>query len=52
MKEKKRKLEPPFHLDMSFDEALTRYAETKPEEVKPAKGRPVRVAPTTDNVRE
>ncbi len=29
-----RKTEPPLHLDMPFDEALRRYAQTKPEEVE------------------
>ncbi len=34
-----KKQEPPLFLDMSFDEALTRFARTKPEEVKPPNGR-------------
>ena len=40
MKDKKaKKLEPPLHLDMEFGEALQRFAQTKPEEVEPPKGR-------------
>ena len=40
MKDKKaRKTEPPLHLEMGFGEALARFAQTKPEEVKPPKGR-------------
>jgi len=34
-----RKTEPPLHLDMEFDEALRRFAQTKPEEVEPPKAR-------------
>jgi hypothetical protein len=29
----KRKLEPPLKLDLSFDEALSRYVATKPKEL-------------------
>ena len=29
----KRKLEPPLKLDLSFDEALSRFVATKPEQV-------------------
>jgi hypothetical protein len=40
MKEKKpRKTDPPLYLDMEFGEALTRFAQTKPEEVEPPKGK-------------
>ena len=40
MKDKKaRKIEPPLHLDLGFDEALARFAQTKPEEVEPPPGR-------------
>ena len=40
MKEKKaRKTDPPLHLEMGFDEALARFAQTKPEEVEPPPGR-------------
>jgi hypothetical protein len=40
MNEKKaRKTEPPLHLDMEFGEALARFAQTKPEEVEPPKGK-------------
>jgi len=39
-----KKTEPPLHLDMPFDEALRRFVQTKPEEVKPPPGR--RVMPT------
>lgn len=28
----------PFHLDMDFEEALARFAQTKPEEVEPSPG--------------
>ena len=34
-----RKTEPSLHLDMEFDEALRRFAQTKPEEVEPPSGR-------------
>lgn len=40
MSDEKRKTEPPFHLDMPFEEALTRYAHTDPAQVKPPKGKP------------
>ena len=40
----KRKLEPPLHLDMPFEEALQRFAQTKPEEVEPAPGKKPKVA--------
>jgi hypothetical protein len=36
---KGRKLEPPFHLDMPFDEPLQRYAQTKPAEIEPPPGK-------------
>jgi len=40
MKEKKaRKTDPPLFLDMEFGEALARFAQTKPEEVEPPKGK-------------
>lgn len=32
------KREKPFHLDMSFDEALRRYVETDPRELNDPKG--------------
>jgi hypothetical protein len=41
--DEKRKLEPPLHLDMPFDEALARYAQTDPEEVEPPKGKKPKV---------
>lgn len=34
-----KKLERPLHLDMSADEALFRFVQTRPEEVEPAPGR-------------
>lgn len=34
-----KKLERPLYLDMAFGEALARYAQTKPEEVDPPRGR-------------
>ncbi len=34
-----KKPERPLHLDVDFGEALARYAQTKPEEVEPPKGR-------------
>lgn len=37
--DEKRKLEPPLHLDMPFDEALARYAQTDPAEVEPPRGK-------------
>jgi hypothetical protein len=37
--EKPRKTDPPLHLDMEFGEALARFAQTKPEEVEPPKGK-------------
>jgi hypothetical protein len=46
--------EPPLFLNMDFGEALARYAQTKPEEVKPPAGRkrkgarPKPGAPKTD----
>jgi hypothetical protein len=40
MKDEKKTLEPALHLDMPFDEALTRYARTNPAEVEPPKGKP------------
>lgn len=36
---KGKKLEPPLYLDMSTDEALGRFIQTKPEEVEPPPGR-------------
>lgn len=33
-----KKLERPLYLDMDFGEALTRYAQTDPDEVEPAPG--------------
>ena len=44
MSDEKPKLEPPLHLDMPFDEALARYAQTKAEEVEPPKGKGPKVA--------
>ncbi len=34
-----KKTEPPLALDMPFDEALRRFVQTKPEEVKPPPGK-------------
>ena len=39
----KAKTEPPLHLDLNFEEALRRFAQTKPEEVEPPKGRSPKV---------
>jgi hypothetical protein len=36
---KGRKLEPPLYLDLSPDEALARFIQTRPDEVEPPKGR-------------
>lgn len=38
-----KKLERPLHLDMSADEALARFLQTKPEEVEPPPGRPRKI---------
>lgn len=35
-----RKTEPPLHIDLPFDEALARFAQTNPAEVEPPKGKP------------
>jgi hypothetical protein len=40
MSDDNRKLEPPLHLDMDFDEALQRFAQTDPAEVEPPPGKP------------
>ena len=40
MRDEAPKLEGSFHLDLDFGEALARFAQTKPEEVEPPKGRP------------
>ena len=42
--DEKRKTEPPLHLEMGFDEALRRFAQTKPEEVEPPKGKKPKIA--------
>ena len=34
-----KKLEPPLFIDLPFDEALRRYAQTRPGEVQPPPGR-------------
>ncbi len=34
MTDKKRKLEPKLHIDMEFSEALSRFAQTNPNEVE------------------
>lgn len=39
-----KKTEPPLHLDMPFDEALRRFVQTKPEEVKPPPGRKAKLS--------
>lgn len=41
---KGKKLEPPLYLDMPADEALARFIQTKPEEVKPEPGRKAKAA--------
>ncbi len=46
MTEKDRKLEPPLHLDMPFEEALERFAHTRPEEVEPPKGKRPKIEKT------
>ncbi len=38
------KLERPLYLEMDFEEALRRYAQTKPEEVTPAPGQKKKAA--------
>lgn len=38
------KLERPLFLDMDADEAIRRFAQTKPEEVKPAPGQKPKAA--------
>jgi hypothetical protein len=49
-----KKLERPLFIDLPFEEALARYAQTKAEEVEPAPGqkrkspRPKPGAPKTD----
>jgi hypothetical protein len=54
MKDEGKKLERPLFLDMSFGEALARYARTKPDEVEPPPGkkrkdaRPKPSAPKSD----
>jgi hypothetical protein len=42
-----KKTEPPLALDMPFDEALRRFVQTKPEEVKPPPGRAAKPAKKT-----
>lgn len=44
MTDKERKTELPLHLDMSFEEAMERYAQTNPAEVEPPKGKKPKVA--------
>jgi len=39
MTDEKRETEPPLHLDLPFDEALARLAQTNPDEVEPPNGR-------------
>ncbi len=39
-----RKLDPPLYLDLPADEALARFIQTKPEEVKPAPGQTAKAA--------
>jgi hypothetical protein len=38
MNDEGKKLERPLFIDLPFEEALARYAQTKPEEVAPAPG--------------
>lgn len=38
-----KELERPLFINMDFDEALRRYAQTKPEEVQPAPGQKKKV---------
>lgn len=41
---KGRKLEPPLYLDLPTDEALARFIQTDPSEVKPAPGQKAKIA--------
>lgn len=44
MTDEKRKLEPPLHLDMGFDEALRRFVQTDPAEVGTPKDKPQKIS--------
>jgi hypothetical protein len=44
MTDESRKTEPPLHLDMGFDEALKRFAQTDPAEVEPPKDKAPKVS--------
>ena len=45
---KGKKLEPPLYINMDTDEALARYIQTDPKEVKPAPRRPKGARPKPD----
>lgn len=42
---KGKKLEPPLYIDMDTDEALARFIQTDPKEVKPVPRRPKATRP-------
>ena len=44
MNDEASKPERPLYLDMDFGEAMARFAQTKPEEVKPAPGQKQKIA--------
>lgn len=48
MTDERRKTEPPLFLDMDFEEALTRFARVKPEEVKESEARAKQKKPPSD----
>lgn len=49
---KGKKLEPPLHLDMSFEEMLERAAQTKPEEVREGIDRAKKKKPPGESIPE
>ncbi len=48
MTDEKRKTEPPLFLDMDFEEALSRFARVKPEEVQESVDRAKQKKPPGD----
>ena len=44
MNDDERKTEPPLHLDLEFEEALRRFAQTDQAEVEPPKGKKPKAA--------
>jgi hypothetical protein len=48
MSDKRRQLEPPFGLDMDFEEALSRFVATKPKEVEASIERSKKKRPPRD----